>query len=173
MKKVCRFFNILTNAATWVVVLCAVFMIGSLYVPRFFGVHPYIVLSSSMEPSIHTGSLVYIGETEDVLGEGDILAYELDAMPVVHRVVDRTDEGYITKGDANDIPDMNPVKSSQVLGRYLFAVPGAGYILSEVRQHVFHAGPLAVPVMVPAVLGFLFLLYVLQYLTELLVKNES
>ncbi len=38
-------------------------------------------------------------------------------MTVTHRVIDITDEGYITKGDNNDDRDNMPVTDERIIGR--------------------------------------------------------
>jgi hypothetical protein len=39
------------------------------------------------------------------------------------------DGTFITKGDNNDVADMNPIDQSQVTGTYKGNIPGVGYIL--------------------------------------------
>ena len=106
-----------------------------LTVPRLFGYHIYSVVSGSMEPSIPTGSLVYIGEAElkDV-SEGEVIAFYGTrdmASIITHRVVENrvlTGE-FITKGDANQVHDPAPVPFDDILGKVRFHIPGIGYLL--------------------------------------------
>lgn len=73
-----------------------------------------LVTTDSMEPNLPPGS-VFLGIRSDP-DVGDIVVYTRpDDTRVVHRVVDTTDEGLITQGDANDrtdqatgIPPVNP-----------------------------------------------------------------
>lgn len=103
-----------------------------LMVPRFFGYHIYSVVSGSMEPAIPTGSLVYIHETppEDVAQEEVIAFYGArdSASIITHRVVEnRVLMGeFITKGDANQTEDMNPVPYGNFIGKVVYFLPGAG-----------------------------------------------
>lgn len=105
-----------------------------LTVPRFFGYHIYSVVSGSMEPAIPTGSLVYIREAEpEGIAEGEVIAFygAADSASIItHRVVEnRVVMGeFITKGDANQTPDMNPVPYARLIGRVERSIPEAGAI---------------------------------------------
>ena len=103
-----------------------------LTVPRLFGYHIYSVVSGSMEPAIPTGSLVYIRETapEDVEAD-DVIAFYSSAASasiITHRVVEnRVLMGeFITKGDANQTEDMNPVPYSNLIGKVVRSFPEIG-----------------------------------------------
>ena len=103
-----------------------------LTVPRLFGYHIYSVVSGSMEPAIPTGSLVYIGEVEPAeVAEGEVIAFygaRDSASIITHRVGENrvvTGE-FVTRGDANQTKDMNPVPYENVIGKVVRSVPGAG-----------------------------------------------
>ena len=103
-----------------------------LTVPRLFGYQIYSVVSGSMEPAIPTGSLVYIRETapEDVEADDVIAFYSSadSASIITHRVVEnRVLMGeFITKGDANQTEDMNPVPYSNLIGKVVRSFPEIG-----------------------------------------------
>ena len=103
-----------------------------LTVPRLFGYHIYSVVSGSMEPAIPTGSLVYIRETapEDVEADDVIAFYSSadSASIITHRVLEnRVLMGeFITKGDANQTEDMNPVPYSNLIGKVVRSFPEIG-----------------------------------------------
>lgn len=105
-----------------------------LTLPRFFGYHIYSVVSGSMEPAIPTGSLVYIREEkpEEIAAEDVIAFYGAadSASIITHRVVEnRVVMGeFITKGDANQAPDRNPVPYARLIGRVERSIPEAGKI---------------------------------------------
>lgn len=105
-----------------------------LTLPRFFGYHIYSVVSGSMEPAIPTGSLVYIREAEpERIQEGDVIAFygAADSASIItHRVVEnRVVMGeFVTKGDANQTPDMNPVPYARLIGKVERSIPKAGAI---------------------------------------------
>ena len=100
-------------------------------VPDFLGYKPFIVLSGSMEPSIMTGDMVFVKETDpDSLKVGDVIAYKSGSAVVTHRIVEVKSENcetrYVTQGDANNAADQSLVKPADVEGIYQRRVAGAG-----------------------------------------------
>lgn len=100
-----------------------------------FAMHikPCVVVSGSMEPKIMTGSLCFIQEKNKVPSNGDIIAFEKGEITVVHRVINKTNEGYITKGDNNDVADPGVLNSNRIKGFYLFSIPQIGYIVTSLQ----------------------------------------
>ena len=103
-----------------------------LTVPRFLGYQVYSVISGSMEPAIPVGSLVYISQMEpgDVQAE-DVIAFyggRDSAAIITHRVVENQVlmGQFITKGDANQAADINPVPYSSFIGKVARSIPHAG-----------------------------------------------
>ncbi len=82
------------------------------------------VQSGSMSPTLSTGDgyVPIPGILAGEIGEGDVITFESDQIeggqPTTHRVVDVTDGGYITKGDANPFTDQDsgapPVTDDQI-----------------------------------------------------------
>ena len=100
-------------------------------VPDFFGYKPFIVLSGSMEPSIMTGDMVFVKETDpDSLKVGDVIAYKSGSAVVTHRIVEVKSENgetrYVTQGDANNAADQGMGKPADVEGIYQRRIAGAG-----------------------------------------------
>lgn len=94
-----------------------------------------VVLSGSMEPAIHTGSVIVI-KPETTYGVGDIITFGADTkiqVPVTHRIIEVAGSDrlprYLTKGDANDDPDNGTVRSGEIIGRVWFSLPYVGYVL--------------------------------------------
>lgn len=131
MKKV---WNFVTTA---ILILMLAF-IAVMYVPKFFGVEPMIVLSGSMEPAYPVGSLLYIRHTDSSdIQKGDAITFYLDEDTLVtHRVVDVDKENkvYTTKGDANNTEDGGKVSFDQVRGKPVYCIPKAGYLADKVSQ---------------------------------------
>lgn len=105
-----------------------------LTIPKVFGYQIYTVVSGSMEPEIPVGSLIFIQESapEDAM-ERDVVAFygADDGQSIItHRVVEnKTLMGeLITKGDANESNDMNPVPYRNYIGKARLSVPILGYI---------------------------------------------
>lgn len=92
-------------------------------------IKPAIVVSGSMEPAIHTGSLVLIDAKDALPEKGDIIAFRRGDAFVVHRVCGMSGNDYLTKGDANKFRDPGTVCQDQIVGKTLFSIPRAGYVL--------------------------------------------
>ena len=96
------------------------------------------VESGSMEPSLSRGSLILINK-EDTYLINDIVTYK-DALDdgtqvlITHRIIESesTDNDliYITKGDANDTKDLDPINPDMIIGKVIFYIPLLGFIVS-------------------------------------------
>jgi signal peptidase len=110
-----------------------------------------IVQSGSMEPELPTGSVVLI-QPRDRYEVGDIITFGQEtgsSIPTTHRIIGDNIIGgelaYITKGDANDEEDIEPVIQSEVRGKVLFDIPYLGYLLDFARQPLGFALLIGVP----------------------------
>lgn len=118
-----------------VVVLLAVAFVGV----RVVGLQPFTVLSGSMEPTYHTGSLIYVKsvEPQDVR-VGDPITFVLneDLVVATHRVIeiDAENERFYTKGDANESADGSPVHFNNLIGVPVFTIPLLGYVANFVTN---------------------------------------
>lgn len=114
---------------------------GTLFmiISPFFGWKNEVVLSGSMEPALHTGSVVGVEpiNPEDIRA-GDIVMYSSPDKTtlITHRVAEiKNSPGlqFITKGDANKNPDIMPVQPDQIVGIVAFTIPFVGYLTLFVR----------------------------------------
>ena len=55
-------------------------------------------------------------------------------MVVTHRIVEKSEEGYCTKGDANAEEDAGIVLEKQVIGNVIVALPWLGFGIVWLRQ---------------------------------------
>lgn len=130
MKKIVRKFN---NAMFLIEIILLLSITLLNYVPFLFQIKPYVVMSGSMEPVIHVGSMAYVNrgiESEDIK-VGDIITFNINlGTYVTHRVVEIDSESkyFITKGDANDINDA-PVPFDNFVGKTEFSIPYFGYVM--------------------------------------------
>ncbi len=119
-------------------------------------------VSDSMEPTAPQHSLVVV--TSGGVTTGDILLFETPERDrsVLHRAVGEADTGYITQGDANELPDqafgMTPVSPDQIDGSVL-TIAGHPVIIPYV------GGVLTNPVVLLGLWGLLALS--LLYTTQL------
>lgn len=123
------------------VFICLIFSVFT--IPRFFGVTPFVVQSSSMEPEIPTGSVVFTNTNDKDVETGDIITYSLSTgedtgVFITHRVHDtNAEKGLIqTKGDANDNAD-GWLEKEAVMGTVMFHIPEAGFLLEHLQEKGF------------------------------------
>ena len=106
------------------IALFSAFVMVILYCSLTFPFSKAITEGKSMEPTLHTGDIVFRGVYEDINQDltGRIITYDLIDKGVCHRVI--KDEGEIVYclGDNNINPD-NPVMRSQITGVVSFFVP--------------------------------------------------
>lgn len=121
--------------------------------PTVMGYQFKAVLSGSMEPTFLTGSVIAIEPTKDgsKYKKGDVITFkEKDNKIVTHRIIDVKNingkVAYETKGDNNNGPDLNPVLSENVIGKYAdITVPYVGYLLSYANSKAGAALLLIIP----------------------------
>lgn len=109
------------------------------------------VLSGSMEPAIHTGSVVVMAPAKDYK-IGDVITFD-DAgrnnIPTTHRINDIKIIGgspvYITKGDANNTPDGREITQNEIDGKVLFSIPYLGYVFAFMKKPLGFALLIIIP----------------------------
>ncbi len=131
----------IAEAVTAVAAVLAALVALALLLTLLCGGQIVTVLSGSMEPTYPAGALLFTrGVDTATLQTGDVIAYMVaDRVMVTHRIVEvLTDEdgarSFRTKGDANRAADELPVRSENVVGKAVFAVPYAGYVVNYVQQ---------------------------------------
>ena len=139
MKTVKKIWNAITSLLVILVVIGAMLLGGV----RILGYQVFTVLSGSMEPVYHTGSLIYVKDVDyRDLGEGDVITFMLNEDTVAtHRIVgvvpDEADPSvirYRTKGDANDAEDGALVHYKNVIGSPVFTIPYLGYVANYIQN---------------------------------------
>lgn len=138
-KKVKKIWNVITSIIVALAVLLAIALVGV----RLVGLQVYTVLSGSMEPTYHTGSLIYVKEKDYTdLKPGDVITFMLDEDTIAtHRIVevvpdeeDSTVLRFRTKGDANDAEDGGLVHYKNVIGTPVFSIPKLGYLANYIQH---------------------------------------
>jgi signal peptidase len=129
MKSLGKIWSIASGIITALIVIMAILLAGV----RIVGMQPFAVLSGSMEPEYHVGSMIYVKScVPDDVEVGDAITFALDdnVNVVTHRVIkiDSGSQCFYTKGDANDSPDGSPVSFENLIGRPVFTIPYLGYI---------------------------------------------
>ena len=112
----------------------------SVIAPKAAGYDAFVVVSGSMEPEYPVGCVVYSKQTDpSTLSEGDVIVFNDElrgTSPITHRVVsnDTSTQTLITKGDANDHEDINPVTYDNVIGKVKAHAPCIGYITNMLTR---------------------------------------
>ena len=101
-----------------------------------FPTYPSVVLTGSMEPNIDPGDVILIdkitAEKEIYrLTAGDVINFDREDITITHRVIEvMYDEAgnvsFLTKGDNNHSPDIEPVNPNDINGVVEHVVPKAG-----------------------------------------------
>lgn len=132
-------WNVISTIIVAFVVILAVALVGV----RLVGIQPYTVLSSSMEPEYHTGSLIYVKKVDyKTLRVGDDITFMLNENTVAtHRIIeilpDAENESVLrfrTQGIANDTPDGGSVHCNNIIGTPIFTIPYLGYIANYIQK---------------------------------------
>lgn len=125
MKKA---YQIFTSILLVILILAA----AVLFLPKFVGMTPLAVLSGSMEPTYHVGSLIYVKDADpEEVQVGEPITFKIsDDTMVTHRVVaiDTDARTFQTKGDANDNVDGGAVAYENLVGKPVFTIPYMGYL---------------------------------------------
>ena len=138
-RTIKRIWNIVTSILVAAVVILAILLAGV----RLVGFQVFTVLSGSMEPTYHTGSLIYVRQADrEDIAVGDPITFRLNGGGVAtHRVVglipdeqDPAVSSYITKGDANFSEDGRPVRYEDIIGKPVFTIPGLGYVANFIQN---------------------------------------
>ncbi len=132
-----RRWGIISTILVGIVFLFAI----TLVIFRLLGYEVYTVMSGSMEPTLHTGSLIYVKQVDPAtLKKDDIITFiaDEDKTVVTHRIYDIENEKgnlmFRTKGDANDIPDGKATHYKNVLGVPAFQIPLIGYLAFFIQR---------------------------------------
>ena len=138
-KTIKKVWNAITTVLVILIVILAILLVGV----RLAGFRVFTVLSGSMEPTYHVGSLIYVKDVDyRQLEAGDVITFMLDENTVathrIIRVVPDEDEPevlrFATQGDANDAPDGTLVHYKNVIGTPVFTIPQLGYVANYIQN---------------------------------------
>ena len=136
-------FKRVWNCFTTILLIAVMALAAMLAGPKLMGMQVYTVLSGSMEPTYHTGSLIYVKDVDPfTLETGDVITFMLDENTLAtHRIAgvvpDEEDSSVIrfrTKGDANEFEDGTLVHYKNVVGTPVFTIPNMGYVANFIQN---------------------------------------
>lgn len=135
-EKIRKIWNKVTTAIVAIIACCVLILFGF----RLFGLQGFAVLSGSMEPTYHTGSVIYV-KTVDAssLEEGTVITYRLSGSTIAtHRIIEVVEENgtrlYRTKGDANEFADGSLVDPARIIGTPIISIPFLGFLLTYIQN---------------------------------------
>ena len=134
--------------------------------PRFLPFQSFYIRTGSMRPGIPVGALVVATrEPAANLHVGDIIVFDRPGVPgdmVTHRIfaIEDSPSGpqFVTKGDANGVPDPWRVAATGDGWKYKFSVRYAGYAVGYAQVLLAGIGPRGALIIVCTVLA-LFMIW--------------
>jgi signal peptidase len=138
---VARASSIVMRLTGWTVLGSAVGMLLAVVLPFAFGMRSLSVMSGSMEPAIHTGDVIvnrWIRPADARVG--DAISFNDPSrgnIVLTHRVVSmraRSDRvEFVTRGDANTGVERWSAPAMGRIGRVVYRVPHAGFLMMFTR----------------------------------------
>ena len=133
MIKIKRIINIIATVLLW----CCLLLCAALILLRIANVRAFVVRTGSMEPEIPTGSVCFVDckTPFETIVVGDIIMFGVsDNMTVTHRVIRQENGALITKGDANNVEDSQPVTEENYLGKTVFHISKIGFLVEFLQS---------------------------------------
>ena len=132
MAKIRKIFNTLyeiisTTIITFGIILAIVYLCG---------IRLYHVKSGSMGELLPIGSVCFVSTYSkyENIKAGDVISFRVsDDMLVTHRAEKIMDNVIITKGDANNAEDPDPVTKENYIGKTVFAIPHIGRLFDSLH----------------------------------------
>jgi len=99
------------------------------------GYHPYIINSNSMSDTINKGDMIFVKDIDPFdLKTGDIITFKISNSNITatHQIIEiDAENGLIyTKGINNPDKDGEPVLFSNVIGKFVYKIPGFGFLVN-------------------------------------------
>lgn len=139
--------KIISNIIFWILICIIIVLVGYIVVIKVVEkqnklyevpINFYTILSQSMYPTIQAGDIIITYRPKDNIYEvDDIITFVsndsiTNGITITHRIVEvnyiNGEYKYRTKGDANATPDSGIVSNNNVIGKYVFKIPKAGFI---------------------------------------------
>ena len=87
-----------------------------------FGITILKVSSNSMSPTFEKDDLIIIKKKDDY-EVGDIITYKSENNYLItHRIIEKYENVFITKGDNNNTKDEKEVKTEDIIGKVIFII---------------------------------------------------
>lgn len=129
-----------SSFAGWIVV-AAFALIFSWFLSGLLGPQPILVAGRSMSPQLELGDIAITKKipTESIK-VNDIIRYQTEHGTAIHRVIEVKKKAstslFVTKGDANDSADADPVRPEQIQGKVVYIVSKIGWVSIGIKNFV-------------------------------------
>lgn len=138
------------RSAGWVLLVATIGLLAVMWPQSLGGKVAYVrVDGHSMDPTFHLGDLAVV-RRQSSYRIGDPVAYRIPkgefgaGAMVIHRLIGGNGTtGYVTKGDNKDRPDEWHPKTTDIVGRVHYDVPGFGSTLAALTKPVYLGGLVA------------------------------
>lgn len=138
IKVIKKIYDAIISLLVAAVVILVILLVGV----RLFGIKPFTVLSGSMEPRYHVGSVIYVEEVDPrELSVGDALTFSVNGTVITHEIINIVDAQstgdmlFETQGLTNNVSD-GYIPVSSIIGRPVFTIPYLGYVAEYVQKPV-------------------------------------
>ena len=117
----------------------------------FFGFSVFEIKTGSMAGTVEIGDWILVKNTKNV-DLNDVITFDDNGNFVTHRVVQKYNDMFVTRGDSNNVADA-PIDSSQVVGKVIKVLPKLG-----IFRNIF----LNIHVLIPFIVFLIFLCLVID-----------
>lgn len=106
--------------------------------PTVLGFRVFYIVTGSMEPTIPVGAAVLVrAQDPNSYEPGDVITFkasqqQIAGQPNTHRIIEKYVENgtavYVTQGDANPVPDTEPVYGPNIIGKVVWTSGSARWL---------------------------------------------
>lgn len=104
---------------------------------KLFGYRLMVVQEFQEQDGINKNDIIIGKVSEQGYTSQDLIIVRANNTIYFRRIIDITEEGYITKGDGNYRQDSSPITDAQIEGRVVKKIPKLGGLLNVIKSKVF------------------------------------
>ena len=119
---------------------------------KLFGYSFFRVETGSMMPTINIEDIVIVRDEKE-FNDNDIVTYIEGKSFITHRIIEKKEEGFITKGDNNNKSD-GIIQENQIIGRVKFIIKNV-----QVWKKVFKEPKVIISIIITIILFILTISY--------------
>ena len=141
-KLILKYLGIAFNVILIAIIAVNVYTMAARLITKkstvsIFGITNAVVDTGSMEgdkpDSIPAKSIIFLVRAKEYKIDDVVMFQSSGKTPVTHRIIGVDDDGFITKGDANNAADTDRVKPDQIIGKVFLTVPYVGYAIGWLK----------------------------------------